>query len=57
MMGKLPKKTLLYMALALALALLLGSCSNYKYYNRYPTPRKCGTCPSFSHRMDLPQLT
>ncbi len=57
MMGKPPKKTLLVAVIALAVALLLGSCSNYKYYNRYPTPRKCGTCPSFSHRMDLPQLT
>ncbi len=47
----------LFMALALAMAILLGSCSNYKYYNRYPKPRRCGDCPSFSHRMDLNQLT
>jgi len=50
-------RILLFVALMLALAILIESCSNYKYYNRYPKNRKCGGCPSFSHRMDLPLLT
>jgi hypothetical protein len=32
--------------------LILGSCQSYRYYNRYPKPRKCN-CPSFSHNQSL----
>lgn len=48
---------LLFLTLILAVALLAGSCSSYRHYNRYPSPRKCGDCPSFSHRPDLPLLS
>jgi|WetSurMetagenome_2_1015567.scaffolds.fasta_scaffold254858_3 hypothetical protein len=36
----------------LAMILILGSCQSYRYYNRYPKPRKCN-CPSFSHNQRL----
>ncbi len=50
-------RTYLLLALLLVIAILAGSCSSYRYYNRYPKPRRCGDCPSFSHRMDLPLLS
>ncbi len=36
----------------LIFVLVLGSCQSYRYYNRYPKPRKCN-CPSFSHNQTL----
>jgi hypothetical protein len=54
---KRPMKMTLFLALALALAVLIGSCGNYRYYNRYPKPKRCGGCPSFSHMMETPRLT
>jgi hypothetical protein len=56
-MMKNPLRISLFLALIMALAILLGSCSNYRYYNRYPKPRKCGDCPAFSHRMEPTRLT
>ncbi|HNW76276.1 MAG TPA: hypothetical protein PKJ28_05270 [Bacteroidales bacterium] len=47
-----PFRILLFVTLSLALVMLLGSCSNYRYYNRYPKPRKCD-CPSFSQRTTI----
>jgi len=54
---KRPMKMTLFLALALTLAVLIGSCGNNRYYNRYPKPKRCGGCPSFSHMMETPRLT
>ncbi len=43
---------MLIAVLMLAVVMVLGSCNNYKYYNRYPKPRKCN-CPSFTHTQNL----
>jgi hypothetical protein len=56
-MMKKPLKFSLLMAFFLAIAILLGGCSNYRYYNRYPKPKRCGGCPSFSHMMESTRLT
>jgi hypothetical protein len=56
-MMKNPLKFSLLVAIALAIAVLLGSCNNYRYYNRYPKPKRCGGCPSFSHMMESTRLT
>ena len=58
--GRMMKKILkfsLLVAIALAVAILLGSCNNYRYYNRYPKQKRCGGCPSFSHMMESTRLT